>query len=395
VPTGAVVRALTRWPYDGEMVTIQTAGGRHLTATPHHPVLTTKGWVQAAALRQGDDLVCDLRYQQACPTGDHDVAGREASLAEMFSAAQMMGQVESYSGHEGDFHGDGVDGQVDVVWPNGELLVGDLALLTQPSMKHLFPESDLASSSFCSCCGFLIGYQQLCLRCGTPWDSVEPSTNGWLGDAEGGGQRADALPRLVSVGNVLGINVKEPGVGVLHSSEFVSGGEAPGASVPLDPSGNSSWADANVAPDLATAFPGDVATDRIVSCVTREWSGHVYNLSTANGYYTVDGIYTSNTFPMFYVATEKYGPVGIDSADEAATIGLLTKVIQLSGSWYTVTFTGERVQGREALVEALRAQPDTVAKIRELALALKDATIISDEGVDVDESVPESHEEPS
>ena len=89
--------------------------------------------------------------------------------------------------------------------------------------------------------------------------------------------------------------------------------------------------------------------------------------------------YRTAQFPMFYIATDKYGPVGIDSADEAVTIGLLTKVIDQSGSWYTIKYTGERMQGRDALVETVRQQPDVIAKIRELALAMLDVPDIATE----------------
>lgn len=105
--------------------------------------------------------------------------------------------------------------------------------------------------------------------------------------------------------------------------------------------------------------------------------------------------YRTAQFPMFYIPTEKYGPVGIDSADEAATIGILSKVVQLSGSWYTIKYSGVRVQGRDALVEELRKDPDTIAKIRELALLANAPTEVSEDGLDVDETVQETHEDVS
>lgn len=105
--------------------------------------------------------------------------------------------------------------------------------------------------------------------------------------------------------------------------------------------------------------------------------------------------YRTAQFPMFYIATDKFGPVGIDSADEAATIGSLAGVIQLSGSWYTITYSGVRVQGRDALVAELRQDPATIAKIRELALLANAPTEVADEGVDVDETIADAHEEAS
>lgn len=76
---------------------------------------------------------------------------------------------------------------------------------------------------------------------------------------------------------------------------------------------------------------------------------------------------------LFNQPSERYGPRGLDRADEAATLGLRRDVgiIEQSGAWYTITTTGERCNGRPALVEALRADPDTITKIREAAIAAR------------------------
>jgi recombination protein RecA len=119
-----------------------------------------------------------------------------------------------------------------------------------------------------------------------------------------------------------------------------------------------------------TAFKLKVnGEDRIV--------GHLLSVKIERN--SVAPAYRTAQFPMFYIPTDKYGPVGIDSADEAATIGLLAKVIQVQGSWYTITFTGEKVQGRPALVEALRADPSSISKIRDLALAAISEDVVDDE----------------
>lgn len=60
---------------------------------------------------------------------------------------------------------------------------------------------------------------------------------------------------------------------------------------------------------------------------------------------------------FFNVATEKYGPVGIDVADQAATLGIKRGVIKQRGGWYDVP-GGESINGRPALVELLRDKED-------------------------------------
>lgn len=91
--------------------------------------------------------------------------------------------------------------------------------------------------------------------------------------------------------------------------------------------------------------------------------------------------YRVATFPLFHMATAKFGPIGIDAADEATTIGLRTGVIQQAGAWYTITTTGERVQGRDAVVEALRSSPQSVADVRARALATVAGEVYASESV--------------
>lgn len=84
------------------------------------------------------------------------------------------------------------------------------------------------------------------------------------------------------------------------------------------------------------------------------------------------------TLVLFNQPSEKYGPVGIDKVDEAATVGMRRGVIQQSGAWYTLP-TGERVNGREAVVHALREDPAVVQMVREKVLALNAGEVILDD----------------
>ncbi len=95
-------------------------------------------------------------------------------------------------------------------------------------------------------------------------------------------------------------------------------------------------------------------------------------------------------FSLIHVPTSKFGPVGIDVAAEAVEIGRKTGAIDQSGSWYTVKLTGERVQGQDALIDLLRQQPDTVAKLRDHALSVISGSIPNEEVRDVEADA--SHE---
>lgn len=82
------------------------------------------------------------------------------------------------------------------------------------------------------------------------------------------------------------------------------------------------------------------------------------------------------TFVLIHTATDKYGPVGIDKVDEAATLGILTGVIVQSGGWFTLPGHEKSVQGRNAVVEAIREDPDMLQVIRREVLATVSNTIV-------------------
>jgi recombination protein RecA len=91
-------------------------------------------------------------------------------------------------------------------------------------------------------------------------------------------------------------------------------------------------------------------------------------------------------FVLFTSDTEKYGPAGIDVVDDIVTIGLKRGVILQAGGHYTVP-TGEKVHGRDKLVDLVRSDPDTAEAIREAVLT-QDI-----ERVEVTEDMPDTVEE--
>lgn len=64
----------------------------------------------------------------------------------------------------------------------------------------------------------------------------------------------------------------------------------------------------------------------------------------------------------------KWGPLGIDIADEALSVGLATGVIEQAGSSYTLP-TGEKFVGRDKALAGLRKDPAAVEIVREKVLA--------------------------
>lgn len=96
---------------------------------------------------------------------------------------------------------------------------------------------------------------------------------------------------------------------------------------------------------------------------------------------------------LFNVSTEKYGPLGIDAADEATTLGLDTGVIQQSGAWYTLP-GGDRHNGRDKVVEALRADDKMRESVRRAVLASVAGEVTEEVAPEDIEDAPEEAEKP-
>ena len=91
-------------------------------------------------------------------------------------------------------------------------------------------------------------------------------------------------------------------------------------------------------------------------------------------------------FVLLRVGTDKFGPIGIDRADEACTLGINHGIIQQSGAWYTLPLTGERLQGREAALSALRSSPEIIEHIRSELLKISASAVVPETDGDDEET---------
>jgi len=66
--------------------------------------------------------------------------------------------------------------------------------------------------------------------------------------------------------------------------------------------------------------------------------------------------------------TKDFGPPGINRIDECAEAGIFTGAIRQDGSWYQIP-GAPKVQGRAAVIDQLRAQPELMAAVREKIFA--------------------------
>ena len=135
-----VRKAYRRW-YSGDLTSIVTSSGKTLRGTPNHPVLTDHGWVALGSLQKGDNVieVPEQLIQSLENDKDHPVS----TIAEVFAALQESGITRSSRQSRADFHGDGTDGDVDIVFSDWPLTIGDNAASLSAKQTRRFPAEDL------------------------------------------------------------------------------------------------------------------------------------------------------------------------------------------------------------------------------------------------------------
>lgn len=264
VSARGVVAAFTAW-YDGDAIVLTMASGRTLSVTPNHMLLTTSGFVAANSIREGDDVVDGSFVERIVPGHPHDyqvpTAIEDVVRAFAESSGVSAAGVPVAAEH---FHGDGVSiqGHVHVVASNGLLRRGRVA--TDAQEIHDKP-----------------------LYWG--WHDSEFAR---LGDED-----------AVLIGLSLEAHVK-PTMS-RHSLSVRVGQMFNHLSVRLD---SVPWLNACLAHASGHHGPADakrfcyvfdglarvVPADKVVHADRRKYLGHVYDLQTVSGLYSVNGVVTSN-----------------------------------------------------------------------------------------------------
>lgn len=83
------VKALLRRKFEGDVIDITTRGGRHLSVTANHPILTVNGWVKAGLLHDGDALLCGFAGE-GHDFGVPSVDDRPPSAEQVFEALRLL-----------------------------------------------------------------------------------------------------------------------------------------------------------------------------------------------------------------------------------------------------------------------------------------------------------------
>lgn len=328
-----ILRGFAR-EYRGTLITIETARGKKLTVTPNHPILTSKGFVGAGDLCEGDDVISELIPINALgPVCQHlDTEQGPALIEEITGALQKSRDFVSVSVVIAgiDFHGDGEDGQVAIVSSHRDLFSENDSSIDHEGMEPRLLRAD-EILSFGTTRGMV---NSAFLRVPRPFAAgIEPLALGGFG---GGLPGEGHSLMLVSDGMASGAN---PCVeGARFTADILTDGEPIAAgNIPRDGSGLRFGAVASAASGLnarrlqATVEPaareselarkligghfGTVEREQVVRVVRFFGSVRVHNLETAENFYSAQGIVTGNCRSTQILVPKNYDELVKEKSD--------------------------------------------------------------------------------
>lgn len=306
--------------FEGEVVTLITAAGHELTITPNHPVLTDRGWVRAGLLDETHELVSAVSPDRNVVGGPHEdhVPSRIENLVR---ALGMMSDAAGLSvpGAAEQFHGDGFDSVVDVVARYDLLGRERDAAFIKPMAELDFHWGSRPNAFGGATCA---GHRNLEALLGGDFAPTHGSVGGayLLETLLGGELRGSGHSGVGSVA-AFDSGFIEPSIhhaardAVLlrESVDAVAGAVllddprrrvyGPGGSVDVPRKFNPPELDsraetlrvfAEFGADLRERLAGSVHLDRLVDKRVGQFAGHVFNLSTSEGWYSANSITVSN-----------------------------------------------------------------------------------------------------
>jgi len=266
-----------RW-FEGQVAVIKTADALELTATPNHPILTQRGFVPAGRINVGDYVVRDIR-QSGRVGVDIDHQTMPASIENVVRALSESRGMRPVSVPLAakDFHDDAREGEVASIWSDSFLTNGAVARTLKALREFILV---LGSQAKVSCARFA----------------------------------------LSGIGSL-----EEFGLSALHTVDrFVSPGDArrTGSQLYADRTKqpfDDGVRDAELARHILSGQAGEVELARVVSTDARDFSGHVYNLETASGYYTANGVIVHNCRSIYVpiIVGEEIDPASVITDEQA------------------------------------------------------------------------------
>lgn len=241
--------------YEGDVISIKTAGGVEFSCTPNHPILTLRGWIPVKLLNQGDNILV------AFGSGK-EVVRRNPDINHAFPRIDTIHKFIYESGGKRactlsvNFHGDVPTSDVEIITQKRLLKKSLNSSIFDRDRKFFFVNSN---KSFVSKCSFMKHFRSV-------WFS--------------------SFRNICSMSKLLPIFKRSLRHSKIHGLRPVAL-FYPGR---IEPADNSVSGSTELLRKCLNGFTGVVFSDKIVNVDVNSCSTHVYNLQTENGYYFVNSI---------------------------------------------------------------------------------------------------------
>lgn len=270
VPVEGTFDAALRTRYEGKIVNFKTSGGRELSITPNHPVLTSQGFIPSGSLEQGMQVVAQSQNVDGVVLPRHNDKNHSPSLIEdVFRSFWMSHPGFRTPSSVDDLHGDArrADGYIDVVGPASELWYRLYSQKIHSLLDPLFVLSNMKNV-------FHTGFGAFGLR-----------RDRFSSPPFGSPSFSEAFLYSLSI-----FFRRSP----LKTYSF---GSASNVDSSLSkPAGEDVASDLLFLADLFKRFSTQVLLDEVVEIRQDDFCGHVYDLQSPYGWMVASDIYISNCF---------------------------------------------------------------------------------------------------
>lgn len=391
---GVALLGLKAW-YAGPVVEVVGKSGGRFTVTAQHPVLTMRGWVDAKALRKGDELIA-YRSPVGGDSGPADFHEHDAppTIEEAFDALGC-GARASMPRATLNLNGDAVfiEGDVDVVSLDRQLLdhvqaaaaefCRHLSLADADESLGLSPADRpdggvlIGDRAAVSVHGEMTGVAVGAMRKPAAIDRLPENAP----IAQEGGDLLSALPelcgdgasihpRLVHLDRALWDRLAK----VMARPAAQLAGRQP-RSIRLGAYAHSGELDVylggfgvnpNAHRDILDAHAGLVEVDEVAELLFRDYAGHVYDLQTASGTMLA---YGGDYMPQYVISNCRCGVIQL-SAAELDDLGLTVSRPPVNGTYsWTNPRTGKTVTLPEGIDPGFDFNPgaERLAELERLA----------------------------
>ena len=243
--------------YNGDLIEVKTACGINFTCTPNHPILTPYGWVAAALLHNGDNLVVTFDRNTGSFRRNSNIKHIHSSMKALYNSLHCFGLMSRDSTLRINFHGDIPTTNVEVITKKWLLRNNGNSGVRQSINKFSLKN---ANKPLMSQCPLMKHFGSVCKAA--------------FRFISGKCQTLALLWRSLLHPNV-------------HRFRTVSGRDI---GVTQD-TVNNLTAKSETLGKVLDGFSGEIAVDKVVSVKiipSGQTATHVYNLQTENGYYFVN-----------------------------------------------------------------------------------------------------------